>query len=403
MMARADGRMVVRAGRRRGPRRPRPDSSSSRCAFCSREVHFALESGGWNCTFDCEVHVSASGAPAAASARLAAALPGPVAGAGCPNLLQRPESHRSARRESLIFRASTRRRSRRETPLQQIWTRLRPRPPQEPHQHHSAPSRPRHHDDPSPRTAAPDEKGSLISGGSHAHDPGRRTRLHRPGAQGIRDAAKRVPMVLERPRGAMEPPSGQDPPPRMGVIRVIGRTGRRRSRDSVITDRERISTAHVPCGLGHRRGRDRADAGGSRVHRPPRQYPSRTPQAPGRHGLPVRERALHSGAAGARLCRRRVPLVNHIQGPQTDAGARSRAAGPGRRGRGRPPPPLEEPDVPLTIPPDDLDARPAPGGSPARARGTALSPGAGGAPEITPPVPARSSRRRGPRARRAPG
>ena len=61
MMARADGRMVVRAGRRRGPRRPRPDSSSSRCAFCSREVHFVLENDGWNCTFECEVHVSAPG------------------------------------------------------------------------------------------------------------------------------------------------------------------------------------------------------------------------------------------------------------------------------------------------------------------------------------------------------
>ena len=250
---------------------------------------------------------------------------------------------------------------------------------------------------------APGGKGSLISGGSHAHDPGRRARLHRPGAQGIRDAAKRVPVVLERPRGAMEPSSGQDPPPRMGVIRVIGRTGRRRSRDSVLTDRERISTAHVPCGLGHRRGRDRADAGGSRVHRPPRQYPSRTPQAPGRHGLPVRERALHSGAAGARPCRRRVPLVNHIQGPQTDAGARSRAAGPGRRGRGRPPRPREEP-----LPePGGLRASPRRSRSrmraPPRARGTPLSPGAGGAPEIAPPVPARSARRRGPRARRAPG
>ena len=39
-------------GRRRGPRRPRP-------APPRREVHFALESDGWNCTFECKVHVSA--------------------------------------------------------------------------------------------------------------------------------------------------------------------------------------------------------------------------------------------------------------------------------------------------------------------------------------------------------
>mgnify|MGYP001670793533 CR=1 FL=1 len=28
-----------------------------------REVHFALENDGWNCTFECEVHVSAPGGP----------------------------------------------------------------------------------------------------------------------------------------------------------------------------------------------------------------------------------------------------------------------------------------------------------------------------------------------------
>ena len=28
-----------------------------------RDVHFALENDGWNCTFECEVHVSASGTP----------------------------------------------------------------------------------------------------------------------------------------------------------------------------------------------------------------------------------------------------------------------------------------------------------------------------------------------------
>ena len=51
---------------------------------------------------------------------------------GCPNLLQRPRSGRSAERESLIFRASSRGRSGRGAPLQQIWTRPaldRPRSP----------------------------------------------------------------------------------------------------------------------------------------------------------------------------------------------------------------------------------------------------------------------------------
>ena len=42
---------------------------------------------------------------------------------GCPNLLQRPRSRRSAGRESLIFRAFLRGRSRLGAPLWQIWTR----------------------------------------------------------------------------------------------------------------------------------------------------------------------------------------------------------------------------------------------------------------------------------------
>jgi len=78
--------------------------SSPRCAFCTRDVHFALENDGWNCTFECEVHLSASRsaqeavaavhddhggyprgparpieAPAAVAVRSAATLPGPVA------------------------------------------------------------------------------------------------------------------------------------------------------------------------------------------------------------------------------------------------------------------------------------------------------------------------------------
>ena len=78
---------------------------------------------------------------------------------GCPNLLQRPRSRRNAGRETLIFRASARRRSRRGGPLQQIRTRTRPGPTQEPHAHHPAPAHPRHHADPALRAAVPGEKG----------------------------------------------------------------------------------------------------------------------------------------------------------------------------------------------------------------------------------------------------
>ena len=53
----------------------------------------------------------------------------------CPNLLQRPGSSRGSREEPLIFRAFIRHFSRPGTPLQQIWTRPRPGPPQEPHAH----------------------------------------------------------------------------------------------------------------------------------------------------------------------------------------------------------------------------------------------------------------------------
>ena len=66
---------------------------------------------------------------------------GATGGAGCPNLLQRPESRRDAGGESLIFRASARRRSRPGAPLQQIWTTARPGTPQEPHPHQRSGSR----------------------------------------------------------------------------------------------------------------------------------------------------------------------------------------------------------------------------------------------------------------------
>ena len=154
-------------GRRRGPRRPRP-------APPRREVHFALESDGWNCTFECKVHVSAffgvrgctrrpaprpagpvrspgcplwsspglgrpSQRPVPATERSVAPFPGVRSGEGCPNLPQRPGSGRSAREESLIFRAFLRGRSRPGAPLWQIWTRPRPGSPQEPHQYHPEP------------------------------------------------------------------------------------------------------------------------------------------------------------------------------------------------------------------------------------------------------------------------
>ena len=61
---------------------------------------------------------------------------------GCPNLLQRPRSGRSAGGESLVFRAFLRGRSGRGAPLQQIWTNPRPRPSQEPHPHHRDPLNP---------------------------------------------------------------------------------------------------------------------------------------------------------------------------------------------------------------------------------------------------------------------
>ena len=89
---------------------------------------------------------------AVAAARTA--HPGVRGGTGCPNLLQRPGSRRSAGEESLIFRGSYRGRSRRGAPLQQIWTRPRPGPPQEPHPHHPGRVRPRTMG-PRPRGAPP--------------------------------------------------------------------------------------------------------------------------------------------------------------------------------------------------------------------------------------------------------
>ena len=84
-----------------------------------------------------EVVTAIVGAPATAAARPADTLPARPTHAACPNLPQRPRPSRSAREETLIFRASARRRSRPRAPLWQIWTRPRPGAPQEPHQHHT--------------------------------------------------------------------------------------------------------------------------------------------------------------------------------------------------------------------------------------------------------------------------
>ena len=79
-----------------------------------------------------------------------------------PNLLQRPRSHRSAGRESLIFRASSRRQFRREAPLQQIWTGPRPSQSQESH----ASQRVR-----TPFVWETMEAGNGVLGGSFRHPP----------------------------------------------------------------------------------------------------------------------------------------------------------------------------------------------------------------------------------------
>ena len=122
----------------------------------------------------------APGAPVVVAVRPAAPLPGIRGGTGCPNLLQRPGSRRSTGRESLIFRASSRGRSQPGAPLQQIRTHPRPEPPQEPHPHHPAPARPRHHDDPGRSGELSGEKGPLRRlGTGGVRDEGRKARAGR--------------------------------------------------------------------------------------------------------------------------------------------------------------------------------------------------------------------------------
>ena len=120
---------------------------------------------------------------------------------GCPNLLQRPGSSRSAGGESLIFRASSRGRSGRGAPLQQIWTRPapdRPRSPTRTTPHRARPSPP-HHDDPDPRTVAPSEKGPLRPSTAYSRGAG---------------AVKHVPATFSR----AGPPTQRRSPERITAI-----------------------------------------------------------------------------------------------------------------------------------------------------------------------------------------
>ena len=55
MMTRVGGRVVVRV--RSAPR----FATTATGPILRRDVHFALENNGWNCAFECEVHVSAPG------------------------------------------------------------------------------------------------------------------------------------------------------------------------------------------------------------------------------------------------------------------------------------------------------------------------------------------------------
>ena len=141
-------------GRRRGPRRPpsRGESSPPRAppwstwcppprggsrfggaaSFCVAPGRLRAEAGTTarrRSTRAPPGPQRPSRGPVRPSRGSAAALPGVRGGAVCPNLLQRPPSRRSAREESLIFRASSRRRPRPGAPLQQIRTRPRPGPP----------------------------------------------------------------------------------------------------------------------------------------------------------------------------------------------------------------------------------------------------------------------------------
>ncbi len=118
-----------------------------------------------------EVVTAIVGAPATPAARPADALPDRPTPADCPNLPQRPRPSRSAREETLIFRASAHSRHRPRAPLWQIWTRPAPADPTSPTRPTPTPTHPSHHAGPDPRTTVPSEKGSLSRTGPRAHHP----------------------------------------------------------------------------------------------------------------------------------------------------------------------------------------------------------------------------------------
>ena len=118
-----------------------------------------------------EVVTAIVGAPATPAARPADALPDRPTPADCPNLPQRPRPSRSAREETLIFRASAHSRHRPRAPLWQIWTRPAPADPPRGPPPPPPPPPPSHHAGPDPRTTVPSEKGSLSRTGPRAHHP----------------------------------------------------------------------------------------------------------------------------------------------------------------------------------------------------------------------------------------
>ena len=160
MMARAGGR-VVRAG-------PSPRSATaatglllvercilhSRCAFCTRERRL-------------ELHFRVRSARLGARGRPPRPPPGPRQPSRGPWRRRLSKSVAKARIAP--------ERQRRNVDIPRFFSppipargafatdsdTPRPGPPQEPHPHHSAAARLRHHDDPGPRTADPGEKGSL--------------------------------------------------------------------------------------------------------------------------------------------------------------------------------------------------------------------------------------------------
>ena len=131
-------------GRRRGPRRPRP-------APPRREVHFALESDGWNCTFECKVHVSAFFGVRGCTRRPAPRPAGPVRSPGRHSARsRRPDRSQGPRPSPGPAGRPPILREERRAGSQRTSRRTRPSPPASP----SSPTPPR---------PLPDEKGSTPS------------------------------------------------------------------------------------------------------------------------------------------------------------------------------------------------------------------------------------------------